>query len=185
MVCDEAGRALGLVWSNAASLRRAVAERRGIYWSRSRGAVWVKGATSGNTQDLLRVELDCDRDALRFVVRQHGAGFCHRGSRSCWGEDFDLGALERTIAARRVDDARGSNTARLLRDPALLAAKLREETGELAQARTREETVEEAADLLYFALTKLVASGAGLDDVSAVLQRRALRVTRRPMEAKK
>jgi phosphoribosyl-ATP pyrophosphohydrolase/phosphoribosyl-AMP cyclohydrolase len=184
VVCDEAGTALGLVWSSPESLRRATAERRGIYWSRSRGAVWVKGATSGNTQELLRVDLDCDRDALRFVVRQHGSGFCHRGSRSCWGADFDLGVLERTIAARREDGAGGSNTARLLRDPALLAAKLREEAGELAEAQTREETVEETADLLYFALTKLVASGAGLHDVRTVLERRALRVTRRPMEAK-
>jgi phosphoribosyl-ATP pyrophosphohydrolase len=111
-------------------------------------------------------------------------GFCHRGSRSCWGDDFDLAALERTIAARRGNPAGASNTARLLRDPALLAAKLREEAGELADARTREETVEEAADLVYFALTKLVASGAGLDHVRAALARRALRVTRRPMEAK-
>src|SRR5256886_16764256 len=73
VVCDEAGRTLGLVWSTRASLARAVAERRGIYWSRSRQSIWEKGATSGNTQQLLRVDLDCDRDALRFTVRQVGA----------------------------------------------------------------------------------------------------------------
>ena len=84
VVCDEAGRTLGLVWSTRASLARAVAERRGIYWSRSRQSIWEKGATSGNTQQLLRVELDCDRDALRFTVRQLGAGFCHLNRRSCW-----------------------------------------------------------------------------------------------------
>ena len=184
VVCDEAGTALGLAWSSPESLHRATAERRGIYWSRSRGAGWVKGATSGNTQELLQVHADCDRDALRFVVRQQGSGFCHRGTRTCWGDDFDLSALERTIAAHRADRAVGSNTARLLRDPALLAAKLREEAGELADAQTRQEAVEEAADLLYFALSKLVASGAGLDEVRAELERRSLRVTRRPMEAK-
>ena len=59
-------------------------ERRGIYWSRSRNSLWTKGETSGATQDLLRVELDCDRDALRFVVRQHGSGFCHTGTPGCW-----------------------------------------------------------------------------------------------------
>src|SRR5256884_561632 len=75
VVCDEWGRALGLVWSTAESLARAVEERRGVYWSRSRQALWVKRETSGNTQLLLRVDLDCDRDALRFSVRQHGAGF--------------------------------------------------------------------------------------------------------------
>src|SRR6266480_776961 len=75
VVCDEWGHALGLVWSTRESLVRAIAERKGIYWSRSRQALWEKGATSGNTQELVRVDLDCDRDALRFTVRQRGAGF--------------------------------------------------------------------------------------------------------------
>src|SRR5437773_1764284 len=69
VVCDEWGHALGLVWSTRESLARAIAERKGIYWSRSRQALWEKGATSGNTQELVRVDLDCDRDALRFTVR--------------------------------------------------------------------------------------------------------------------
>ena len=84
VVCDESGRTLGLVWSTRESLGRAIAERRGIYWSRSRQEIWEKGATSGNTQQLLRLDLDCDRDALRFTVRQLGAGFCHLNRRSCW-----------------------------------------------------------------------------------------------------
>src|SRR5438876_1482163 len=77
VVCDEWGHALGLVWSTRESLARGIAERKGIYWSRSRQALWEKGAASGNTQELVRVDLDCDRDALRFTVRQRGAGFCH------------------------------------------------------------------------------------------------------------
>src|SRR2546427_225767 len=69
VVCDEWGHALGLVWSTRESLARAITERKGIYWSRSRQALWGKGATSGNTQEVVRVDLDCDRDALRFTVR--------------------------------------------------------------------------------------------------------------------
>src|SRR3989442_1629745 len=84
VVCDEAGRTLGLVWSTRESLARAVTERRGIYWSRSRQSLWVKGQTSGNSQQLVRVDLDCDRDALRFTVRQAGAGFCHLNRSSRW-----------------------------------------------------------------------------------------------------
>src|SRR5207247_1458584 len=68
VVCDEWGHTLGLVWSTRESLARAIAERRGVYWSRSRRNLWEKGATSGNTQELVRVELDCDRDALRSTV---------------------------------------------------------------------------------------------------------------------
>ncbi|MCK5944517.1 MAG: phosphoribosyl-ATP diphosphatase, partial [Planctomycetes bacterium] len=68
VVTDEGGAALGLCWSSADSLRVALDEGRGVYQSRSRG-LWRKGETSGNTQQLLRVERDCDGDALRFVVR--------------------------------------------------------------------------------------------------------------------
>jgi phosphoribosyl-ATP pyrophosphohydrolase len=183
-VCDEAGRALGLVWSTRASLVRAVTERRGIYWSRSRSTLWVKGETSGNTQLLVRVDLDCDRDALRFTVRQRGAGFCHLERRSCWPAQFDLDDLERAIAERVARPDFASGTARLLADPGLLAAKLREEAGELAGAVTRDHAVEETADVLYMALVALARAGGSLADVRSALARRHGAVTRRPMAAK-
>jgi len=181
VVCDEAGRTLGLVWSTRASLARAVAERRGIYWSRSRQSIWEKGATSGNTQQLLRVELDCDRDALRFTVRQLGAGFCHLNRRSCWPSDFDLADLEMTLADRVARPMAGSGTAKLLADPGLLAAKLREEADELAQAETPADVVREAADVIYMALVALQRGGGALADVRAELARRHRAVNRRPM----
>ena len=186
VVCDELGQTLGLVWSSRDSLIRAVGERRGIYWSRSRQAVWVKGETSGNTQKLLRVELDCDRDALRFTVRQQGTGFCHRERPSCWRDAFDLGALERVIHARagQATPPPESGTARLLADRTLLAAKLSEEAAELAAAETAAEAVGETADLLYMGLVALARSGGSLTDVLAELERRHGAVTRRPIVAK-
>jgi phosphoribosyl-ATP pyrophosphohydrolase len=144
----------------------------------------VKGETSGNTQDLLRVDLDCDRDALRFTVRQHGVGFCHRGSLSCWPDTFDLGALEQVIQARRDDPVPESGTARLLTDGVLLGAKLREEAGELAAATSVPEAVHETADLFYMGLVALVRAGGSLADVTAELERRHGAVSRRPMVAK-
>ena len=99
VVCDEAGRSLGLCWSNRESLAAALDGNRGVYWSRKRG-LWRKGETSGATQTLLAVDLDCDRDALRFTVRQDGSGFCHTGTRSCFGPARGLAALTRTLAAR-------------------------------------------------------------------------------------
>jgi len=187
VVCDEWGRALGLVWSTLESLAQAVQERRGVYWSRSRQALWVKGETSGNTQLLLRVDLDCDRDALRFTVRQHGAGFCHLERRACWPTEFALDDLERTIATRAASLPLAdpdSRTSKLLLDPALLAAKLREEAAELAEAETRGAVVHEAADLLYMALVALVRGGGSLTEVRTELARRHAGVTRRPMRAK-
>jgi phosphoribosyl-ATP pyrophosphohydrolase len=183
VVVDEDGVALGLAWSDAGSLRQAIASRRGVYHSRSRGR-WEKGATSGDWQELLAVDLDCDRDALRFTVRQHGAGFCHRGCRTCWGDDRGLRRLGRRLAALRgahdVDPA--SNSARLLRDPALLAAKLREEAAELAAADA--DVVAEGADVVYFLLLRLAAAGVPLAAIDAELDRRELRVRRRACEAK-
>jgi phosphoribosyl-ATP pyrophosphohydrolase len=184
VVCDEWGRALGLVWSTSESLARAVEERRGIYWSRSRQALWVKGETSGNTQQLLRVDLDCDRDALRFTVRQHGAGFCHLERRACWPEEFTLDDLERTVVNRAARPDPDSGTSKLLGDPVLLAAKLREEAAELGKAHARGDVVHETADLLYMALVALVRGGGSLAEVRAELARRHAGVTRRPMTAK-
>ncbi len=184
VVCDEGGHTLGLVWSTRESLARAVAERRGIYWSRSRQSLWVKGETSGNSQQLVRVDLDCDRDALRFTVRQAGAGFCHLSRRSCWESEFDLADLERTLADRIAKPVPGSGTARLLADAELLGAKLREEADELAEAKSSEDAVRETADVFYMALVALARSGGTLADVRAELARRHRAVSRRPMARK-
>ena len=183
VVCDPSGRALGLAYSNATSLRSALERGRGVYWSRRRG-LWTKGESSGATQRLLRVDLDCDRDALRFIVEQSGAGFCHRDTWGCFGESRGLAALENTVA-RRVENAPvGSYTARLLSDPALLAAKLQEEAGELAEATTPAEVAAELADVLYFSSVAAARSGVTISDAEALLDARALKLTRRPGDAK-
>lgn len=179
VVADEQGTALGLCYSNRDSLRCALDERAGVYHSRTRG-LWRKGATSGATQVLLRIDVDCDRDALRFVVRQAGPGFCHQGSRTCFGADSGLAALmARLQAARAGAGGRASYTARLLSDDDLLRAKLREEIEELIAAQTAAEVAAEAADVMYFTLVRALAAGVSLADIAEELDRRALRVTRR------
>ena len=178
VVVDERGVCLGLVYSSKESIREAVRRRVGVYKSRSRG-LWVKGETSGATQELLRVDLDCDRDSPRFTVRQRGPGFCHENTWTCWGEERGLGRLQRTLAERRRAAPPGSYTTKLLADPDLLAAKLREEAAELAEARDREHVIWEAADLLYFTLARLAAAGIDLAEVEAHLDARARKVTRR------
>jgi phosphoribosyl-ATP pyrophosphohydrolase/phosphoribosyl-AMP cyclohydrolase len=184
VVCAEGGTGLGLVWSSRESLEAAVQRRQGIYWSRSRNELWVKGETSGATQELLRVAVDCDRDALRFTVRQHGTGFCHTGKPTCWPRDFSLEMLDEIVRGRAASAPPGSGTARLLETPGLLESKLLEEAGELAAAGSLEEATHEAADLLYFTLVGAARWGASLVDVIDELRRRHLRVGRRPMEGK-
>lgn len=183
VVVDEQGLALGLAYSDRQSLQEAVRTRRGVYHSRSRG-LWIKGESSGATQDLLGVALDCDRDTLRFTVRQHGAGFCHRETRTCWGEDHGLASLLRRLDERRQSAPAGSYTRRLLDDAALLRAKLTEEAGELADARTAVEVAAEAADVLYFTLVALARADVSLAEVEAELLRRSRKIFRRPGNAK-
>ncbi len=183
VVADEFGRALGLAWSNAESLHNAVTTRRGVYHSRTRG-VWVKGETSGATQELLRIDLDCDRDALRFTVRQADPGFCHTGTWTCWGDDAGLPRLTRRLAQRIADAPDGSYTKRLLDDPELLRSKLQEEARELADADVPEHVAQEVADVIYFAMVAMIRAGVDLSDVQAVLNRRERRVRRRPGHAK-
>jgi phosphoribosyl-ATP pyrophosphohydrolase len=182
LVVDEREVLLGLAWSDRESLRAAIHEGVGAYHSRKRG-LWVKGATSGATQELLSVAPDCDRDALRFKVRQTGV-FCHAGTRTCFGADRGLGALARLTLERARSAPQGSYTRRLLDDAGLLGAKLREEAAELERASTHAEVVHEAADLLYFSLVKLARHGVDLAEVEGELDRRSLLVSRRPGDAK-
>jgi phosphoribosyl-AMP cyclohydrolase len=80
---------LMLAWMDAEALRRTRATGRATYWSRSRQQYWVKGETSGHTQAVKQIRIDCDADALLLLVDQSGPA-CHTGLRSC----FDTGVLE-------------------------------------------------------------------------------------------
>jgi phosphoribosylformimino-5-aminoimidazole carboxamide ribotide isomerase len=179
VVTDEHGVALGLAYSDLESLRAAVDGGVGAYHSRARG-LWIKGKTSGATQELLKIDLDCDRDTLRFQVRQTAPGFCHLDTHTCWGDANGLPALARLIAARRDAAPQGSYTRRLFEEAGLLDAKILEEAGELVEADTPDEVAHEAADLIYFALTAMARAGVSLADVEHALERRSRRVTRRP-----
>jgi len=186
VVADEHGQALGLAWSDLESVREAVRTLGGVYHSRKRG-LWRKGGTSGASQTLLRIDLDCDSDALRFTVRQKGAGFCHNGTWTCWGEDSALPAIEKRLKSRLSDAPAGSYTKRLFGDPALLRAKITEEAGELAAASesgSREEIIGEAGDVIFFTLAAMIKAGVSLEEVERELYMRTLKLTRRPGNAK-
>ncbi|WEW54849.1 trifunctional histidinol dehydrogenase [Emydomyces testavorans] len=168
IVTDERGVALGLVWSSEKSILEALKTGTGVYQSRKRG-LWYKGQSSGDTQELVRVGLDCDSDCLIFVVRQKGRG---------------LARLQNTLHARKQDAPPGSYTSRLFNDRKLLDAKIMEEAEELCNASTKEQIAFEAADLLYFALTKCVAGGVSLEDVERSLDSKSLKIKRRKGDAK-
>ena len=79
----DTGEVLMLAWMNAEAVAETLATGRVCYWSRSRGALWRKGETSGQTQRLVELRVDCDGDAVLLLVDQHGVA-CHTGRRSCF-----------------------------------------------------------------------------------------------------
>ncbi|KAG5980314.1 imidazoleglycerol-phosphate dehydratase [Claviceps digitariae] len=182
VVTDEAGVALGLAYTSNESILEALRTQTGVYQSRKRG-LWIKGATSGDTQELVRVALDCDNDTLKFVVKQKGR-FCHLQQFGCFGNLNGIPALEKTLLSRKHSAPEGSYTARLFSDEKLLRAKIMEEAEELCDAKTPQEVAFEAADLIYFALTKALSAGATLADIEANLDAKSLKVSRRPGNAK-
>ncbi|KZF22075.1 tri-functional histidine biosynthesis protein [Xylona heveae TC161] len=183
LVVDERGVALGLVYSSQESLAESLKTGRGVYQSRKRG-LWYKGDSSGDIQELVSVSLDCDEDCLKYVVRQKGRGFCHLATPTCFGDYSGLSKLQKTLQERKASAPEGSYTARLFNSPQLLRAKIMEEADELCNAQTKEEVAFEAADLLYFALTKCVASGVSLEDVERSLDAKSFKVKRRKGDAK-
>ena len=188
-VVDESKHVLGLAYSSPASIRVALDRGMGVYWSRSRG-LWIKGETSGATQKLLNISLDCDRDALCFTVRQEGAsqkGFCHLPTQStCFGQVNSLVRLREVIQDRLDNAPPSSYSSRLLNDPALLKAKLVEEAAELADASPSDpdHVAFEFADLMYFAHVAAVRAGISMADVEFSLDQKALKVKRRKGDAK-
>lgn len=83
------GEVLMLAYMNTESLAQTLATGQATYWSRSRNELWVKGATSGHTQEVLSISLDCDGDALLLKVNQIGAA-CHTGDKTCFHNPINL-----------------------------------------------------------------------------------------------
>lgn len=95
VVQEEAtGEVLMLAYMNAEALRRTLETGRMTYWSRSRRRLWTKGETSGRTQQVCRVQVDCDGDALLFTVHQRGGAACHTGHRTCFYRTYQDSALQ-------------------------------------------------------------------------------------------
>lgn len=181
---------LGLVYSSPLSIRKSILTGSAHYQSRNRG-LWHKGESSGATQALVSIRQDCDSDALQFAVRQSrgtsAAGFCHLENREgCFSSSTGLAKLEATLKERKQSAPVGSYTARLFSNPSLLGAKLREEATELADAKNEDKkhVAFEAADLIYFALTKCVSAGIGLEEIEASLDAKSKKVSRRKGDAK-
>lgn len=169
-------RVLSVAHSTRDTLVESVEHGTVVLHSRSTGRR-ITGEEQGSTQRLVRVEVDCDRDALLFLVEPAGLA-CHRGTASCFGvRPFSLARLEQVIAAQASAGEDGSYTARLMNDAVTRRAKILEEAHELVDAKEFAAIRGEAADLLYHMLVDLAARGVSLDAVIGELESRRRRPT--------
>jgi phosphoribosyl-ATP pyrophosphohydrolase/phosphoribosyl-AMP cyclohydrolase len=175
---------LTLAYMNAESLARTVETKQTWFWSRSRNELWHKGETSGNTQKVVELLLDCDGDAIVVLVEPAGPA-CHTGSRSCFQTprtfeqttlDSLLDRLYALVKERKENRPPGSYTSYLFNEGLdKILKKVGEESTEtiVAAKNTEDERlVEEVSDLVYHLIVLLVARGINLDQIRAELARR-------------
>lgn len=179
------GEVLTLAYANEEALRLTLETGEVHFFSRSRQRIWRKGEESGNSLRLKQARVDCDGDAVVFLVEPTGPA-CHTGERSCFFRGLDgeppessaheaLATLERTLRSRAAERPEGSYTVQLLDDPGLIAAKVEEEAEEVGRAareESDERVAEEAADLLYHLSVLLTARGLPLSAALEVLNGR-------------
>jgi len=170
---------LMVAYMNRESLRLSIAQGETVFYSRSRKELWHKGATSGNTQRILRMSLDCDNDTILVEVEPRGPA-CHTGTYSCFGVEAGFaGTLQQLydlITTRKETRPDGSYTTKLF-DQGIdkIVKKLGEEAVETVIAAKNDSTqriVEETSDLLYHLLVTLVEKGVTLEEIQDELAKR-------------
>jgi phosphoribosyl-ATP pyrophosphohydrolase/phosphoribosyl-AMP cyclohydrolase len=183
------GDLLMVAYANRQALALTLRTGAAHYWSRSRQELWRKGETSGHTQAVSEVRLDCDGDAVLYRVRQEGPA-CHTGARTCFisrlgtdsvEADTDRGGhilqrLASTVSQRAAERPVGSYTVQLLdAGTGKVAQKVGEEAVEVVVAATSEDPARlasESADLVFHLLVLLQERGVPLDAVWRELDQR-------------
>ncbi len=176
-------KVLMLAYMNSESLDITIKEGKTCFWSRSRQELWRKGETSGNTQQVVSIRTDCDKDTLLIDVIKAGPA-CHTGSETCFFEDivtseeepFSYEGLYQMLVGRKIEKKEGSYTTYLFEKGIdKILKKVGEECTEViigAKGGDKAETVYEIADLLYHITVMMIEMGISLDEVTAELAKR-------------
>ncbi len=184
VVDAESKKVLTLAYMNRESLEISMKEEMTCFWSRSRGELWRKGATSGNRQHIVSITADCDRDALTVLVKKDGPA-CHTGADSCFNDTvfesdslsaFSLQALMDVIRGRKIEKKEGSYTTYLFEKGIdKILKKVGEECTEViiaGKANDKAETIYEISDLIYHVMVLMIEMGISLEDVHRELASR-------------
>lgn len=184
---------LMLAYMNKEALELTLSTKKAHYYSRSKQRLWMKGESSGHTQSVQEIMMDCDNDTILLKVDQEGVA-CHTGRKSCFFTKLDseeivhdvavdtastygvIDNLYHTICERKNDDPNKSYTAKLLQGKEnSMLKKIVEEAGEFTFAikdSDNEEAVYEAADLMYHCLVALASKNISPDRIKQELARR-------------
>jgi phosphoribosyl-ATP pyrophosphohydrolase len=172
IVQNEHQQILMLAYSSQDSLSQALIQKQGIYFSRSRKSIWIKGESSGNYQKLYQVRYDCDQDTLLFTVHQLGFA-CHLERYSCFEDKhFNFLDLYEIIEDRIKNPVPKSYTSKISKDEELIIGKIREEADELVNYVDQDNLVWEIADLSYFILVLMAKKGIKIQDILNELWKR-------------
>ncbi len=184
VVDDDSKKVLTVAYMNRESLEISIKEGRTCFWSRSRQELWRKGETSGNVQHIVKIQTDCDKDALTVYVKKDGPA-CHLGTDSCFNDDvyvsdelhsFSLESLMEMLVGRKVEKKEGSYTTYLFEKGIdKILKKVGEECTEViiaAKADDKKETIYEVADLTYHVMVMMIEMGITLDDIHKELASR-------------
>ncbi|GAB6077950.1 bifunctional phosphoribosyl-AMP cyclohydrolase/phosphoribosyl-ATP diphosphatase HisIE [Hydrogenobaculum acidophilum] len=178
-----------LAYANKEAIEKTLQTGYAHYFSRSRNALWKKGETSGELQEVLDIRLDCDNDAIIYMVKQHKDIACHTGNRNCFFKAFNkkdgkpslmpfeiLPFLERLIKDRISNPQENSYTSKLIKEGLdRIVQKIGEEAIESVIAfknQNKNEIVYELADLMYHILVGLSYLDISFEDVEKELVRR-------------
>lgn len=177
-------RVLTLAYMNRESLQISMEKELTCFWSRSRGELWLKGATSGNYQHIVSITADCDRDALTVMVEPDGPA-CHLGTQSCFEyplfeseerREFSFESLMKLIEGRKARPQEGSYTSYLFNKGLdKILKKVGEESTEViiaAKAQDRKETIYEISDLVYHVMVLMIEQGISISDIYEELKSR-------------
>ncbi len=177
-------KVLMLAYMNEESLAITIKEGKTCFYSRSRKCLWRKGETSGNTQQVVSIRTDCDRDTLLIDVIKSGPA-CHTGSETCFfesivdpeeAEEFSYEGLYQMLVGRKVEKKEGSYTTYLFEKGIdKILKKVGEECTEViigAKGGDKAETVYEIADLIYHITVMMIEMGISIDEVTAELAKR-------------
>ncbi len=176
-------KVLMLAYMNEESLDITIKEGKTCFYSRSRKCLWRKGETSGNTQQVVSIRTDCDKDTLLIDVIKAGPA-CHTGSETCFfeeivapeKEEFSYENLYQMLVGRKVEKKEGSYTTYLFEKGIdKILKKVGEECTEViigAKGGDKAETVYEIADLIYHITVMMIEMGISLDEVTAELAKR-------------